>query len=238
MQQFLPVHFLRCNRFNSSRCGVYVRSQAGRPSEQAEGHGAQREESRGGDRRSEDILPQEDRKGLQRHHHGLVGAPHPSPFPIASAFQVPTLIRARWRPFLTLACGMGLQVQRRRQDCGEDAGQRGVQELLGHGRRLLRPERVGAEPPRDGFLQPVRGRSRHAVASDPRSCRPPHWDDRCTHWDGLVGVQSDYSQASSRRRRLMMSGAETETTPKCKSICFFYFEMQLLVCAFIFFLLQ
>jgi hypothetical protein len=217
---------------------VYVRSQAGRPSEQAEGHGAQREESRGGDRRSEDILPQEDRKGLQRHHHGLVGAPHPSPFPIASAFQVPTLIRARWRPFLTLACGMGLQVQRRRQDCGEDAGQRGVQELLGHGRRLLWPERVGAEPSRNGFLQPIRGRSRHAVTCDPCCRRPPHWDDRCTHWDGLVGVQSDYSQASSRRRRLMMSGAETETTPKCKSICFFYFQMQLLVCAFIFFLLQ
>lgn len=124
---------------------------------------------------------------------------------------------------------MGLQLQRRLQDSGEDAEQRRVQELLGHGRWLLRSERVGAEPPRDGFLQPVRGRSRDAVPGDPCS-RWPHWDDLCTHWYDLVGVPSNYSQASSRQRRLM-SGAQT--TSKCKSKCSFCFEMQFLFCAFI-----
>jgi len=126
---------------------------------------------------------------------------------------------------LRVWCGfrMGLQLQRRLQDCGEDAEQRRVQELLGHGRRLLGSERVGAEPPWDGLVQPVRGGSRDAVAGDPGS-RRPHWDDLCTH-----SVPSNYSQASSRQRRLM-SGAET--TSKCKSQFSFYFEMQLLFCAF------
>ncbi|CAL5055679.1 unnamed protein product [Urochloa decumbens] len=137
---------------------------AGRASEQAEGHGAQREESRGGDHGSQDLLPQEDRQGLQRHYHGLV--------------------------------------QRHLQDCGEDAERRRVQELLGHGRRLLRPERVGAEPTRDGLFQPLRGRGRDAVEGDPCGCWPD-WDDRWPQWDDLVGVQSDLSQASSRQHRLM-----------------------------------
>ncbi|XP_021314057.1 calcium sensing receptor, chloroplastic isoform X1 [Sorghum bicolor] len=97
---------------------------------------------------------------------------------------------------------MDSSLQRRLQDCGEDAEQRRVQELLGHGRRLLGSERVGAEPPWDGLVQPVRGGSRDAVAGDPGS-RRPHWDDLCTH-----SVPSNYSQASSRQRRLM-SGAET-----------------------------
>ncbi|CAO2040827.1 unnamed protein product [Urochloa humidicola] len=130
---------------------------AGRASQQAEGHGARREESRGGDHGSQDFLPEEDRQGLQRHYHGLV--------------------------------------QRHLQDGGQDAEHRWVQELLGHGQRLLRPEGVGAEPTRDGLFQPRLGRGRDAVAGDPSGC----WPD----WDDVVGVKSDLSQASSRQRRLM-----------------------------------
>ena len=103
-----------------------------------------------------------------------------------------------------LVCGTDLQVQRRLQDRGEDAEQRRVQELLGHGRRLLRPERVGAEPPRGGLVQPLHGRSRDTVAGD------PGWPD----WDDLVGDPGNLSQAASRQRRLM-GGAEAAS--KCKS---------------------
>ncbi|CAN6233606.1 unnamed protein product [Urochloa humidicola] len=90
---------------------------------------------------------------------------------------------------------MDSSVQRHLQDGGQDAEHRWVQELLGHGRRLLRPEGVGAEPTRDGLFQPLLGRGCDAVAGDPCGCWP--------HWDDLVGVQSDLSQASSRQRRLM-----------------------------------
>lgn len=41
-----------------------ITSQAGGASKQTEGHGAQREESRGGDHGSEDFLPQENQQGL------------------------------------------------------------------------------------------------------------------------------------------------------------------------------
>ena len=84
-----------------------------------------------------------------------------------------------------------MQVQRQFEDRGEDTQQRRVQELLGHGRRLRRPERVGAEPPRDGVLQPLRGRSREAVARDSGGCR--------SVCDGFVDFDSlpDDAQASS-----------------------------------------
>lgn len=134
----------------------------------------------------------------------------PSPILHSDCFCFPTLMST----VVTISDLMGLQLQRHLQDCGEDAEQRRVQELLGHGRRLLRSERVGAEPPRDGFIQPVRGRSRDAVAGDPCSCGPLR-DDLGTHWD-----DDYYSQTSSWQRRLMMmSGAET--TSNCKSKCLF-----------------